>query len=339
LKTSDFAYNLPPRLIAQQPIEYRDKSRLLVIDRKKGKPEHRHFHEIGEFLHPGDCLVLNNSRVMPARLTGKKETGGTCEVLLLRDIRDGKWECICRPSRRLPPGSRVIFGGGKLSGIIGKHLAGGKREIVFNCGEGNKALLGQLGEIPLPPYITHPTGDPERYQTVYSKHIGSAAAPTAGLHFTPELLEKLTSKGIRLAEVTLHVGLGTFRPVKSEEIENHVMHSEWYEIPICTAQTINRVRKERGRVIAVGTTSVRTLEAAFQNGVLNPGPGETEIFITPGYNFNVIDAIITNFHLPESSLLMLVSAFCTRERILEAYREAIEEEYRFFSFGDAMLIL
>jgi S-adenosylmethionine:tRNA ribosyltransferase-isomerase len=340
MKTSDFTYDLPPELIAQTPAERRDGSRLMVIDRKTGGINHRFFYDLPEFLRPGDCLVVNNSRVLPARLIGKRESGGAAEVLLLADLGENRWECLVKPGKSLRAGARVFFGEGKLAGVVESVGEGGERVVRFAYDGIWNELLHQLGALPLPPYIKEKPSDAERYQTVYAKPLGSAAAPTAGLHFTGELLGKLQKMGVRIAEVTLHVGLGTFQPVTATDVKDHVMHKEWYEIPKTAAAVINGTRASGGRVVAVGTTACRTLESSVSpEGDLLPGCGETGIFITPGYEFQMVDALITNFHLPQSTLLMLVSAFYTREGMLAAYEEAVRERYRFFSFGDAMLIL
>lgn len=341
MKKSDFNYDLPEELIAQTPLERRDGSRLLVLDKATGQTEHRHFYEIGAYLNPGDCLVVNDTRVIPARLYGQKsETGGAAEVLLLKDLGQNVWECIVYPGKRLKAGAKLTFGDGRLNATILQVLENGNRRIEFSYEGIFLEILNQLGEMPLPHYIKEKLTDPDRYQTVYSKEPGSAAAPTAGLHFTPELIEGLKSQGILFASVTLHVGLGTFRPVKEEEITDHVMHSEQYFVSPETAETINRARQAGGRIIAVGTTSCRTLETvADETRIIHPGQGSTDIFIYPGYSFKAIDGLITNFHLPESTLVMLVSALAGRESILNAYQIAVKERYRFFSFGDAMLIL
>ncbi len=340
LKRSSYFYDLPQELIAQDPLERRSDSRLMVLDRESGRTEHRHFYEIGEYLHEGDCLVINNTRVIPARLIGNREPGGgAVEVLLLRRISDVRWECIVRPGKKLRTGARVSFGDGLLKGEITEVLPDGNRYIDFEFDGIFEEILDKLGEMPLPPYITHKLSDRERYQTVYAKYDGSAAAPTAGLHFTPRLLEDIKTSGVKVAEVTLHVGLGTFRPVKEDDLRNHVMHTEHYEVTREAADLINETKKQGGRVISVGTTSTRTLESVSdESGFVHPGVGETDIFIYPGYTFKVIDGLITNFHLPESTLIMLVSAFAGRESVLAAYEEAVREKYRFFSFGDAMLI-
>lgn len=339
LKTSEFWYDLPPELIAQTPAAKRDGSRLLVLDRTKDGVEHRHFYDILEYVRAGDCLVLNNSRVLPVRLIGSRKGGGAAEILLLKDLGDDIWECLCRPGRKLREGDRVSIGDGQLTAEITGILSDGRRLAQFTYEGVWLTLLESLGAMPLPPYITEKPEDSGRYQTVYAKINGSAAAPTAGLHFTPELLIALEQKGVSLAELTLHVGLGTFRPVVADNTEDHIMHSEWYTVPLQAAETINRTRAAGGRIIAVGTTSVRTLETAVKDNALQPCSGNTDIFITPGYRFQAIDGLITNFHLPESTLMMLISALAGRERILSAYQEAIRARYRFFSFGDAMLIL
>ena len=339
MKKSDFYYDLPEELIAQTPIEKRDASRLLYLDRNTGEIEHRHFYNLPEYLRPGDCLVMNNSRVLPARLIGNRPTGGAVELVLLRDLGDNRWECLSRPGRKTHPGQEIDFGNGELRAFVEAVVTGGNRIVRFEFNGIFLEILEQLGRMPLPPYIKEELNDPERYQTVYSKELGSAAAPTAGLHFTDQLLDEIRAQGVRTAFVTLHVGLGTFRPVKEDEIEDHEMHSEFCIVPEETAELVNRTKAEGGRVIAVGTTSCRTLESfAGEDGVLRAESGWTDIFIYPGYRFKCIDALITNFHLPESTLIMLVSALAGRENILNAYKIAIEERYRFFSFGDAMLI-
>lgn len=340
MKKSDFYFDLPERLIAQHPLEQRDASRLLVLDRADGSVTHRHFRDMLEYVQPGDCMVFNNSRVIPARLMGHAVGKTTpIEVLLLTDKGDGLWECLTRPGRKTREGVELVFGDGLLTATVEAVQPDGNRLIRFHYDGIFLEILDQLGTMPLPPYIREKLDDPERYQTVYSKTPGSAAAPTAGLHFTPELLEKLREKGVKLAFVTLHVGLGTFRPVKEEEITDHVMHSEYYIMDEQTAEQINSTRKNGGKIWAVGTTACRTLETiADENGNVQPQSGWTDIFIYPGYRFKAVDHLITNFHLPESTLMMLISAFATREMIMEAYRQAIEEEYRFFSFGDSMMI-
>lgn len=337
----DFYYDLPEELIAQVPIEPRDASRLLTLDRDSGALADRHFYDIVDYLREGDCLVLNDSRVLPARLIGKRAaTGANVELLLLTPHGNDTWEALAGPGRRAKPGDTLTFGEGLLTAEVLDVLEGGNRLVKFSY-EGNfYHVLERIGQMPLPPYITEKLEDGERYQTVYSREVGSAAAPTAGLHFTPELLEKIKAKGVDIAYVTLHVGLGTFRPVKEDNIENHTMHAEHYELSAETAEVINRTRERGGRVIAVGTTSCRTLESVgLTNGRVEPADGWTSIFIYPGYQFQVLDGLITNFHLPESTLIMLVSAFAGYEHTMAAYRHAVEEKYRFFSFGDAMLII
>ncbi len=339
MKTSDFYYDLPPELIAQTPLERRDGSRLLVLNRATGAIRHLRFYDLPDLLQSGDCLVLNDSRVLPARLFGRRETGGAAEVLLLTDRGDNVWECLVRPGRKLRRGAKIEFGDGLLRAEIVEELPEGNRLIRFEYEGIFLELLERLGRMPLPPYIKAELEDGERYQTVYARHLGSAAAPTAGLHFTKELLETIRQKGVALAWVTLHVGLGTFRPVKEETVEDHPMHAEYCVIPPEAAELINRTRQNGGRVICVGTTACRTLESfAAEDGTVAPASGWTDIFIYPGYRFKAVDALITNFHLPESTLLMLVSALAGRETILAAYKEAIEKRYRFFSFGDAMFI-
>ena len=340
MKTSDFYYDLPQELIAQTPLERRDGSRLLTLNRFTGKTEHHHFYELPDFLRPGDCLVLNNSRVLPARLLGHREpTGGAVEVLLLQDKGDGVWECLAKPGRKMHTGTQLSFGDGQLTATVVGEEEEGKRLVQFHYEGIFLEVLERLGKMPLPPYIKEELEDGERYQTVYSKINGSAAAPTAGLHFTEELLAKIQAKGVHLAYITLHVGLGTFRPVKADEITDHHMHSEFCMIDAETAQLLNDTRKNGGRIVCVGTTSCRTLESfAKEDGTFEACSGWTEIFIYPGYRFKAMDALVTNFHLPESTLVMLVSAFAGREHILSAYEEAVRERYRFFSFGDAMFI-
>lgn len=341
MKKKDFYYELPRELIAQDPLEKRSNSRLMVLDRATGQTADRHFYDVQEYLRPGDCLVINNTRVIPARLIGvREETGGKVELLLLRRLGDHLWETLVKPGKKCRTGSRLIFGGGLLRAEITEVLPDGNRLVRFAYDGVFEEILDQLGQMPLPPYITHALRDKERYQTVYATCDGSAAAPTAGLHFTRELLENIRAMGVEIAEVTLHVGLGTFRPVKEENILDHHMHSEFYQLSAEAADCINRVKANGGRIIAVGTTSTRTLEAAAdERGYLRPSFGDTDIFIYPGYRFRVIDGLITNFHLPESTLLMLVSALAGREHILDAYARAVEKRYRFFSFGDAMLII
>ena len=339
MKTSDFYFDLPEELIAQTPLERRDASRLLCLDKTSGAMEHRVFSELPELLCPGDCLVMNDSRVLPARLLGARETGGAAELLLLRDLGAGKWECLARPGKKLRPGSKVTFGDGELEAEILETAEGGNRIVQFKYEGIFLEVLERLGRMPLPPYIKTELEDGERYQTVYSKELGSAAAPTAGLHFTPELIEKIAAKGVRECFVTLHVGLGTFRPVKAEDIEEHEMHSEFCIMPEETARIITETKRNGGRVVCVGTTSCRTVESfANEDGTMDAKSGWTNIFIYPGYRFKCLDALITNFHLPESTLIMLVSALAGREHILTAYKEAVERRYRFFSFGDAMFI-
>ena len=339
IKTSDFNFDLPQELIAQTPLSRRDASRLLTLDKVTGQVGHHHFYELPEFLRPGDCLVLNDSRVLPARLIGHRPTGGACEVLLLTDKGEGLWECLVRPGRKLRAGAQVIFGDGELTATVEQELADGKRLVRFHYQGIFLEVLERLGKMPLPPYIKEELRDQERYQTVYSKVVGSAAAPTAGLHFTPELLEHIREMGVKVCYVTLHVGLGTFRPVKEENILDHEMHSEFCMISQETADIINATRQGGGRVICVGTTSCRTVESfAAEDGTMSPRSGWTNIFIYPGYRFKVMDALVTNFHLPESTLIMLVSALAGREHVLAAYEEAVKERYRFFSFGDAMFI-
>ena len=340
MKTSDFYYDLPPELIAQTPLEKRDESRLLCLDKATGEWSHHHFYELPDFLRAGDCLILNNSRVLPARLLGRRlPGGGACEVLLLQDKGDKVWECLVRPGKHLREGARVSFGDGELTAEIAEVLPDGNRLVRFDYEGIFLEVLERLGKMPLPPYIKEELQDQERYQTVYSKVNGSAAAPTAGLHFTPELLERIAAKGIGVGYVTLHVGLGTFRPVKEDEIEQHDMHSEYCTIPQETADLINRTKANGGRVICVGTTSCRTIESwAGEDGTMTATGGWTNIYIYPGYRFKVMDALVTNFHLPESTLIMLVSALAGREHVLAAYEEAVRERYRFFSFGDAMFI-
>ena len=339
MKKSDFYFDLPEELIAQTPLQQRDQSRLMHLDKTTGAIEHRHFYELPVLLRAGDCLVMNDSRVLPARLLGSRSSGGSVELLLLRDLGDGRWECLSRPGRKTKPGTELSFGNGELTATVEAVADGGNRIVQFHYQGIFLEILERLGKMPLPPYIKQELSDAERYQTVYSREIGSAAAPTAGLHFTKELIEEIRRKGVKIAYVTLHVGLGTFRPVKEDEIEDHDMHSEYCIIPEETARLVNETKKNGGRVVAVGTTSCRTLESfAAEDGSLAPSAGWTNIFIYPGYRFRCIDALITNFHLPESTLIMLVSALAGREHVLHAYDEAVREQYRFFSFGDAMLI-
>ena len=337
----DFSFDLPKELIAQTPLADRSASRLLVLDRQTGARAHRVFRDLQGLLRAGDCLVINDTRVLPARLIGARENGGgRVELLLLKRLTADTWETLVKPGRKAKPGDRLIFGGGILRAEITETTDGGNRIVRFEYDGVFEEILDQLGEMPLPPYITEKLDDRERYQTVYAAHDGSAAAPTAGLHFTPALLAELEAKGVSIARITLHVGLGTFRPVKVERIEEHQMHAEYYEIAEEAAALVNRCRANGGRVVAVGTTSCRTLESnADADGTLRAGNGWTDIFIYPGYTFKIVDGLITNFHLPESTLIMLVSAFCGRENTLAAYEDAVREQYRFFSFGDAMAIL
>lgn len=340
LRKSDFYFDLPGELIAQDPLEDRASSRLMFLDKNTGEIEHHIFREITDYLNPGDCLVLNNTKVIPARLMGKKaETGAGIEVLLLKRKENDVWETLVKPGKKARPGTVIEFGDGLLKAEVLEVVEEGNRLIRFKYDGIFEEVLDQLGEMPLPPYITHKLQDKNRYQTVYAKYEGSAAAPTAGLHFTPELLQQIEQKGVSIAYVTLHVGLGTFRPVKEDNVLNHHMHSEYYEISQEAADLINQAKEQGGRVICVGTTSTRTIEsAADEQGILHACSGNTEIFIYPGYRFKVLDALITNFHLPESTLVMLVSALAGREQVLHAYAEAVKERYRFFSFGDAMFI-
>ena len=340
LKKSDFYFDLPQELIAQDPLEDRSASRLLVLDKESGEISHHIFKEIVDYLNPGDCLVLNNTKVIPARLSGEREgTGAHIEVLLLKRREADVWETLVKPGKKCRPGTKLVFGGGLLRAEVLETVEEGNRLIKFYYDGIWEEILDKLGEMPLPPYITHKLQDKNRYQTVYAKEEGSAAAPTAGLHFTGELLQEIEKKGVSVVYVTLHVGLGTFRPVKEENVLEHHMHSEFYQISEDAAKRINETKQKGGRVICVGTTSCRTLESAGdENGVVHAGSGDTEIFIYPGYRFKVLDALITNVHLPESTLVMLVSALAGREHVLRAYEEAIQERYRFFSFGDAMFI-
>ena len=339
MKTSDFNFELPEELIAQTPLERRDSSRLLTLDKNTGAVGHHHFYDLPDFLRPGDCLVLNDSRVLPARLIGHRPTGGTCEVLLLVDRGEGCWECLVRPGKKLRTGAQIIFGQGQLTATIERELEDGKRLVQFHYQGIFLEILEELGKMPLPPYIKAELENQERYQTVYSKVVGSAAAPTAGLHFTPELLDNIQEMGVKVCYVTLHVGLGTFRPVKAEDIRDHEMHSEFCMRSQETADIINETKRNGGRVICVGTTSCRTIESfAAEDGTMTQRSGWTNIFIYPGYRFKVLDALVTNFHLPQSTLIMLVSALAGREHVLNAYQEAVKEKYRFFSFGDAMFI-
>ena len=339
MKRTDFYFDLPSELIAQTPLEQRDASRLMCLSKTDGSIAHRHFYDLPELLRPGDCLVMNDSRVIPARLFGTRPTGGSVEVVLLRDLGGGDWECLTRPGRKTQPGTRLSFGDGVLNAQVVQARPDGNKVLHFEYEGIFLEILDKLGQMPLPPYIKAELKDPERYQTVYARDPGSAAAPTAGLHFTTELLEKLSDMGVKQAFVTLHVGLGTFRPVKEENIEDHPMHAEYCVISKETAKIVNEARAAGGRIIAVGTTSCRTLESfAREDGTLEEKSGWTDIFIYPGYRFRAIDALITNFHLPESTLIMLVSALAGRENVLNAYKEAVNERYRFFSFGDAMFI-
>ncbi len=339
MKTKDFYYDLPEELIAQTPLADRASSRLMLLDKTTGEIGHSVFSRLPEYLRAGDCLVMNDSRVLPARLIGRRATGGAVEVLLLTDLGDGVWECLTRPGRKTPVGTKLFFGNGELEGEVVEAVSDGNKRIRFHYSGIFLEVLEKLGRVPLPPYIKAELQDPERYQTVYAKNPGSAAAPTAGLHFTPELLQELEKEGVELCYVTLHVGLGTFRPVKEEEIEGHEMHSEFCCISQETAEKINAAKREGRRIVSVGTTSCRTLEAvADEKGFVRPFADWVNIFIYPGYRFKCVDALITNFHLPESTLIMLVSALAGREHVLAAYREAVEKRYRFFSFGDAMFI-
>ena len=339
MKKSDFYFDLPEELIAQTPLEQRDHSRLLHLNKTTGEIEHMHFYQLPDLLREGDCLVLNNSRVLPARLIGSRLTGGSVELVLLRDLGDGCWECLSRPGRKTKPGTELTFGNGELTATVESVAEGGNRIVRFHYEGIFLEVLERLGKMPLPPYIKAELEDAERYQTVYSKELGSAAAPTAGLHFTPELLEEIASRGVKICYVTLHVGLGTFRPVKEDEIENHEMHSEFCIIPEETAKTVTETKRNGGRIVCVGTTSCRTVESfANEDGSLPAASAWTDIFIYPGYQFKAMQGLITNFHLPESTLIMLVSALAGREHVLNAYKTAVEEKYRFFSFGDAMFI-
>ena len=341
MKTSDFYYELPKELIAQTPIEPRDHSRLLVLNRQTGAVSHRHFYDIIDYLHEGDLIVANDSRVLPARIYGVKDgTGARVEFLLLKQISGNRWETLCKPGKKAREGAKFSFGDGILTATVAEVKDDGNRVVDFDCDENFFAALDKIGQMPLPPYITEELKDKERYQTVYSHELGSAAAPTAGLHFTEELMERIRQKGVKIAYVTLHVGLGTFRPVKVDDVTKHKMHSEHYEIPAETARLINETKQNGGRVIAIGTTSCRTLESvATQYGAIKPCEGFTDIFIYPGYEFKVLDGLVTNFHLPESTLIMLVSAFAGYDNVMNAYQIAVKEKYRFFSFGDCMCIL
>lgn len=341
MKTSDFFYDLPEELIAQDPLEDRTASRLLVLNRETGAVEHKIFSDVIDYLNEGDCLVINNTRVIPARLIGEKEgTGGKVEVLLLKRRANDVWETLVKPGKKLKPGAKITFGDGRLRAEVLEVVEEGNRLVKFHYEGIFEEILDSLGEMPLPPYITHKLEDKEMYQTVYAKFDGSAAAPTAGLHFTKELLNKIEEKGIKISSITLHVGLGTFRPVKVDDVNNHHMHTEWYEVNAEAAEIINETKRNGGRVICVGTTSCRTIESvADDNGYMKAKTGETDIFIYPGYKFKVMDGLITNFHLPESTLVMLVSAFAGKENVLSAYETAVKEKYRFFSFGDAMILI
>ncbi|MBQ6626533.1 MAG: tRNA preQ1(34) S-adenosylmethionine ribosyltransferase-isomerase QueA [Ruminococcus sp.] len=343
MKTVDFYYDLPEELIAQTPLEPRDSSRMLVLSKGSGEIDHKHFYNIIDHLNEGDCLILNDSRVLPARIFGiKDETGASVEFLLLRQIENNTWETLAKPGKKAKPGAKFTFGEGIMTATVKDVTEEGNRIVEFSCNENDNiySALDKIGQMPLPPYITEKLKDKERYQTVYSNEVGSAAAPTAGLHFTKELLQKIKDKGVNIGYVTLHVGLGTFRPVKVEEITDHKMHSEHYEIPKETAQLIKETKENGKRVIAVGTTSCRTLESvATKYGEICDCEGFTDIFIYPGYKFKVLDGLVTNFHLPESTLIMLVSAFCGYENTMNAYKIAVDEKYRFFSFGDSMIIL
>ena len=341
MKTSDFFYDLPEELIAQDPLEDRTASKLLVLDRKTGAVKHKIFSDVIDYLTEGDCLVINNTRVIPARLIGEKEgTGGKVEVLLLKRRANDVWETLVKPGKKLKPGAKITFGDGRLRAEVLEVVEEGNRLVKFYYEGIFEEILDSLGEMPLPPYITHKLEDKEMYQTVYAKFDGSAAAPTAGLHFTKELLNKIEEKGIKIASITLHVGLGTFRPVKVDDVNNHHMHTEWYEVNAEAAEIINETKRNGGRVICVGTTSCRTIESvADDNGYMKAKTGETDIFIYPGYKFKIMDGLITNFHLPESTLVMLVSAFAGKENVLAAYETAVKERYRFFSFGDAMILI
>ena len=340
MDVKDFYYELPQELIAQDPLEDRSSSRLLVLHKETGELEHTGFWHLADYLNPGDCLVVNNTKVIPARLFGEREgTQAKIEVLLLKRKEHDVWETLVKPGRKAKPGTRILFGGGLLAGEVLEIVEDGNRLIEFTYEGIFEEILDKLGQMPLPPYITHQLQDKNRYQTVYAKQEGSAAAPTAGLHFTPELLEAIKGKGISIAEITLHVGLGTFRPVKAERVQDHHMHSEFYQIDDAAAKLINETKRKGKRIICVGTTSCRTIESAAKGGVVQAGSGWTDIFIYPGYQFKILDALITNFHLPESTLVMLVSALAGREQVMHAYETAVKEKYRFFSFGDAMLII
>ncbi len=340
MRTEEFNYELPKELIAQDPIEPRDASRLMIIHRDTGDIEHKIFRDIEQYLEPGDCLVVNNTKVIPARLKGQKaKTGGQVEIFLLAEVEKDLWEVLVRPGRRLPQGTEVIFGSGRLLARIEKRLTGGERLVSFHYDGDFNRLIDELGEVPLPPYITKPLDELDRYQTIYAEKRGSVAAPTAGLHFTPELMERLEKRGVIVVAVTLRVGIDTFRPVREEVVEDHKMHSELYSVTKATAAAIDETKKRGGRIVAVGTTSVRVLETAGETGRLVSGTANTRLFIYPGYKFKMVDALITNFHLPRSTLLMLVAAFGGRDLMLKAYHEAISNRYRFYSFGDAMFII
>lgn len=341
MKTSDFYYDLPKELIAQTPVEPRDSSRLLVLGRKNGEITHKHFYDIADYLNEGDLIVANDSRVLPARIYGiKDKTGARVEFLLLKQISGNRWETLCKPGKKAREGAKFSFGDGLLTATVHEVKDDGNRIVDFDCDENFFSTLDKIGQMPLPPYITEELKDKERYQTIYSHELGSAAAPTAGLHFTEQLMDKLRAKGVNIAYVTLHVGLGTFRPVKVDDVTKHKMHSEHYEIPKQTAELIKKTKQNGGRVIAIGTTSCRTLESvAAEHGEIIPCEGFTDIFIYPGFEFKVLDGLVTNFHLPESTLIMLVSAFAGYDNIMNAYKTAVEERYRFFSFGDCMCIL
>ncbi len=340
MKTSDFYYDLPKELIAQTPVEPRDSSRLLVLGRESGEIEHRHFYDIIDYLDEGDLIVANDSRVLPARIYGVKDTGARVEFLLLKQVSGNRWETLCKPGRKAKEGAKFTFGDGLLTATVVEVKDDGNRIVDFDCDENFFSTLDKIGQMPLPPYITEELKDRERYQTVYSHELGSAAAPTAGLHFTDELMDRLRAKGVKIAYVTLHVGLGTFRPVKVDDVTKHKMHSEHYEIPKETADLIKQTKQNGKRVIAIGTTSCRTLESvAAEHGEIIPCEGFTDIFIYPGFEFKVLDGLVTNFHLPESTLIMLVSAFAGYDNIMNAYKTAVDERYRFFSFGDAMIII
>ncbi len=340
MDVKDFDYDLPPELIAQDPLPDRAASRLMVLDKYTGEIQHRTFRDILDELHPGDCLVINNTKVIPARLLGVRvETGAAIEVLLLKRRENDIWETLTRPGKKTRPGTELSFGDGLLTATVLDVIEDGNRLIQFHYDGIFEEILDQLGQMPLPPYITHELKDKDRYQTVYARYEGSAAAPTAGLHFTQELLQQIRDEGVSIAEITLHVGLGTFRPVKEDTVEDHHMHSEFYNVEPDQAAIVNEARKNGGRIVAVGTTSCRTLEAASdENGMLHSGSGDTEIFIYPGYQFRIVDALITNFHLPQSTLIMLVSALAGKDHVMAAYEEAVKERYRFYSFGDAMFI-